>query len=812
MKVRVKKRPQPGDQAENFSLVTGKEYNHNVEPDASKSGVKGTLKAVPREEANIEAEHGETVYGDVNNDGYLEHFKISGKKHSQGGVPLNVGEGSFVFSDAKNMSIKDEEVLKYFMKRKGKYTPADIAKQYDINSYIADLKNEDSDSIDKNTADLMVKNNANKLSKLAMLQESMKGFPTGVPAAAQIGVFQDEEPQMMKYGGKVTIEMYEEGGTKKKDPMQSTFTRDPKTGFYESPLQREMRLQRLRAAQEKLAKQQLEREAAKNVLLDPRLTPLQGNNNGRPEYVVPGTGQETSPAQTRTRQSTSPIPLPESLKPYEKYFKWDEATRKHRLQIPSDVPVSEKLDIAEALTSSGFKGVIQSGNSRTQTGYNDFYGGLNPADFERAYVENQVSPEEYAKMSEIDIRRKFLTDFKVGDSYTDEQLKNPKNIYNNKAFMKTLYGNFKEKFPAADFRVLGDDAKFGFDHLEVMGARKKNEPIVVDNTTVKDGKDKEKPQNPAGQQTGATDTSTDAEEEGASGKWWTPDIANLAVSLTDKVNKYDPVLYQAPIVQQDATLVDPSRGIAAQQEQFNVFADATNNASEGQVARANLLAASGEAGSKIADVIGQTQNANAQISNATSAQNAQMMQQGMLTNTQLRKSFQDESATGNQNYDNAKRALKQRQLNAWVQGTSNSMRTDWLNRMIKEFNAKPQDGSINFTGKTDGGYDPDGIGVNNGSGSTAQTPDYMGEYAKLYNEALEKTNGDKTAANSMAKAVMEQRLGKNSQDQLPYRKPTLNSRMQEFMMMSGMMGLGPQQQHATAIPPWMMPTMFNPEG
>ena len=71
------------------------------------SDVKNTISAVPRDKANIEAEGGETIVGDINNDGYLEHQTIIGKRHTQGGVPLNVPEGSFIFSDTKKMTIKE---------------------------------------------------------------------------------------------------------------------------------------------------------------------------------------------------------------------------------------------------------------------------------------------------------------------------------------------------------------------------------------------------------------------------------------------------------------------------------------------------------------------------------------------------------------------------------------------------------------------------------------------------------------------------------------------------------------------------------
>ena len=165
--------------------------------------VSNTIQEVPRENANIEAEKGETVYGDIDGDGGLEHMKIGGKRHSQGGTPLNVPEGSFIFSDTAKMKIKTPDVLKYFglPGKKGGYTPAEIAKRYDINKYKAIVEDENADEMSKNTAQLMLKNYEKKLAYLSMVQESMKGFPQGTPKVAEDQMGEEEGLEQAKYGG-----------------------------------------------------------------------------------------------------------------------------------------------------------------------------------------------------------------------------------------------------------------------------------------------------------------------------------------------------------------------------------------------------------------------------------------------------------------------------------------------------------------------------------------------------------------------------------------------------------------------------------
>lgn len=147
-----------------------------------------TVGPVPRENANVEAEKGETVLTDFVKGGIPQHYKIGGKRHSQGGTPLNLSPDSFIFSDTKAMKISDEDVLAMFNKTKkkgGGVTPADIAKQYDINTYYKTLMDPNSDDLQRKTAEMMIANYNLKLGKLGLVQESMKGFPQGLPAISQ---------------------------------------------------------------------------------------------------------------------------------------------------------------------------------------------------------------------------------------------------------------------------------------------------------------------------------------------------------------------------------------------------------------------------------------------------------------------------------------------------------------------------------------------------------------------------------------------------------------------------------------------------
>lgn len=150
-------------------------------------GVKDTISAVPREEANLEAEGGETAFGPISGQSIPDHVKIRGKRHHEGGVPLNLPDDTFIFSDTASLKINDPSVLAMFNKtpKKGGYTPAEIAKPYNINKYKSILLDPDTSKLERNTATIMIKNYIMKLGALAIVQESMKGFPQGIPAMAK---------------------------------------------------------------------------------------------------------------------------------------------------------------------------------------------------------------------------------------------------------------------------------------------------------------------------------------------------------------------------------------------------------------------------------------------------------------------------------------------------------------------------------------------------------------------------------------------------------------------------------------------------
>jgi len=219
-KVKIKKVPNMAWGGRVFNQVAPNALPYQT--DEETIHYNNTLQPVPEEVATLEAEYKEDVLI-PNYKGMPAKFKVGGKRHSEGGTPLNLPDDSFVFSDTRAMKIRDPEILKEFGKapKKGGYTPAELSKPYDINKYRKILADPVADSIQKNTAEQMIGNYNIILGKLALAQESLKGFPQGIPLIAEPYMLvnnikpedilpmpeqqgmeqQEEEMPMAKYGG-----------------------------------------------------------------------------------------------------------------------------------------------------------------------------------------------------------------------------------------------------------------------------------------------------------------------------------------------------------------------------------------------------------------------------------------------------------------------------------------------------------------------------------------------------------------------------------------------------------------------------------
>lgn len=169
-------------------------------------------KVKNRRDANAEIEQGEIVRQDLPNGGTLLH-KALGKKHKDGGIPVNLPDNSFIFSNYKSTSLNKEELdtfnLGGYSKKINSRTPSkilennvDIKHYNEMEKYLQESKN----PLEKKTAQLMKAKYDKIVSNIGALQEYKKPNAT-IPNFAYL---LEKTPQLKEQ--EIQTEMYKEGG------------------------------------------------------------------------------------------------------------------------------------------------------------------------------------------------------------------------------------------------------------------------------------------------------------------------------------------------------------------------------------------------------------------------------------------------------------------------------------------------------------------------------------------------------------------------------------------------------------------------
>jgi hypothetical protein len=780
MKIRIINGPEKmayGGQAK-WSLDLG---DRNIDSDMADNdydSVSNTLREVPREEANIEAEGGETVYGDIDGDGGLEHMKINGKRHTQGGVPLNVPEGSFVFSDTKKMKIKSKTVLEMFglNPKSDGYTPAEIAKRYDINKYKAVLEDPTSDDVSKSTAELMVKNYKKKLAYLALIQESMKNFPQGIPDVAREGglpenVLQEVEESISQGAGEQE-ESNEEEDTEIYDDVEEQMGQPnyqvggPYTGGINSLNPLGLTAEQLaviqQAAQSSADYRQRALEASKNMPLgwtrtdDGRLVP---NRPPEADVVTTGTGQFADSSD------------PEYATFLGLLDKYDTKTVRGKRYI-NRLSGQDAKEFARLATKFGFNRAgtdnqagysVMQGSSPGYTFSNGtknagFFGGYTPEMYERLVAEDALGADKVANMSPLDIRKEYFKQLGVNTAgLTDAQLNDPKKLYTNKKFFKeSFYPKFVGRFAKDSFRPeMGDDLQIGAEHYDSFRATPKtygkelfgyickgldanNKPIIettsyMDNAALLAAGASTDPKVAAAKC--APEGTTPNKPGGGKPKdprfgYMTPDVVNMAAAALNTPNKYLPYMAPYTATLPEPTFKDPNRELAANAEQANIMTQGLANFAGPQAFMANSSAVQGKALANAADIMGRYQNDNVGIANYFAPLRSDIMNKQKLYNAERVNELWKANAIANQQYDNSKNAYRNNLARTFGQAWNNRMNLGLTNAVNPMYNIDPLSGRSFFIN----GYGPDKLAAYASARNVGAIPDWA-SVGQNYTEA-----------------------------------------------------------------------------
>jgi hypothetical protein len=732
-----------------YGLDLGQRRLYTEMPESKADSVSNTIQEVPRYAANIEAEKGETVYGDIDGDGGLEHMNIGGKRHSQGGTPLNVPEGSFIFSDTAKMKIKDPSVLTMFGKsyKAGGYTPAQIAKQYDINKYKAISEDPTSDPMSKLTAQLMLSNYRKKLSALATIQEEMKGFPQGIPKVAK-GV-QDEMP-IAAYGGSL--------------PKYQT------QGQVVVP--------------------------AVNEIIDQTLSPKTLADLSDPEFAK---YQELiNKYNTKLRKDASLINTmsQEDAKEFARLSGKFGFSRK-------DAQGNQTFRVVQGSTP----GLTFTSSKGKKAG---FFGGYSPEMYERRVVEDVLGEDAVKNMNELDIRKAYFKELGVDVSnLTEDQLKNKKSLYANKNFFeKQFYPKFAERFKSDDYRTqLGDDMMIGAEHYDSFRSKPKVIPNQIPGFKCT-GRDPQTnlPVIVPGQYANEAERSAagavSSKEEAAlqcpnnvipekipTGEkpveqkpgFLTPDKLSLLTAGLIPPQAYVPSVAELPYRQGDLVLEDWLSKAQQRQQGFNIAANTLGQYQPGTALASNLSFLAGQTGEGVAQDIAQTDSRNVDRANQFMAQELQRKSMNDIYNTSARDRRYEGLVTTKQNLDNARRKYLSGITKATNNMWANRMYLDMINKVNPIYNVDPRSG-LSFYKQ---GYGTDKF---TSSGSGAGNMDWA-SISKGYN-AAKKDFPDLTVEQYMNRTVPKVSYSDSDGDGVAnsVRSNMPNMYMQALKMYGGQIG------------------------
>lgn len=756
---------------------------------------KKTLGPVPREEANLEAEKGETAFiPDV--DGLPAHYRIGGQRHYAGGTPLNLPDDSFIFSDTSSMKIKDQKILDEFnmSKKKGGYTPAQIAEKYDINKYREVLADPTSDRLAKETAEKMVASYNVKLAKLALIQESKKGFPDGIPTVAlpylalnaiqpqdvlplkeaqpnrqmmqdQEAVEAEENPTeeqfeasqenpYAKYGGitnkiknnpmlkKVYAKLggikkrfkpesgiymtMEEGGPVFRDGNGTVYSPDnseidiPAVFGYGGQMmyQKGGNVEKSTAATEKIPADKIKKKDDPTLAVGDYFK----DEDGKVRKVTKVYTQD------KVRQSLSGK---ENYKP--KYGSLEEDVKKaneimNRLKekgyasgsgsgwtiyrgAADDLSIEEKdfltalgsynkSEEGKALGAPGFKVASQSSyedSSRKKKRNDGFYGYASPEMVEFRYWQAanpdkpasdfQTLPED----QKINNRKMMLKFYGYkDDEISEEKLKDPSKLYTSDFITNKETGLVKrnqEKFETSGYRSrLGDDFKFGLEHMDRYYFDRSPEGEVVSESET---------ETPTKDNTIPTEELDIKETPQAGPEWWLQDVIRTAGAAGDmaRVQKRLPWSPKLTPYVPEPTFYDPTRELAATQEQYNIGMQGAAAYAPSQALNARQSQMAGQGAKAAADILGRYNNLNVGQANTFAATKAQVVNQANAANAEITKNLFDQTTIANQQYDNAKAQARQELRSSYIDAITNREQAYALNQLYPNYQISPSQGS-----------------------------------------------------------------------------------------------------------------------
>lgn len=678
MKVRITKLPQArtgyqvqGALVNDVPAMGGVDYNAYIGMKRPKVG--STLTKVPRDKANLEAEGGETVLGNIDGSGMPSFYTIQGPRHHEGGVPLNLPDDSFIYSDTQSMKITDPTILKMFNKpaKKGGYTPAELSKPYDLNKYRKILQDPESDEIARKTAELMIKNYTIKLGALALAQEAKKGFPQGIPVAAQ--------PYME--ANKITPEQIMPELAVKKQQRQQPMPEDEGEEPYIEP-----------EAQEEMAT--MEPGMSPDQMGMPQENMMQMGGMLEQDYMFPYHPTEMAYGGYLPKADNGIIT------PYEKA----KTTQGNVTPTGKQNKFSErqqKLEDYLAQWEDRIPGIENMSEGQAQKAIYEWSLKNNPDAIRKMWKEYGLTNKGLENK-----KIKALSEKGTG-TFTEEMLKDQKLLEQlEDAYVDNFFGARQLDPTPPINESTNEPVSISDDECECTDSVTKEKYTV--------GKDNngnclpcltetKKCQCPDGSDPGMNDDGTckDCEtiEDDVTGdygdevnakpeaQWWLQDTVNTMGAFGDLMGVRKEMPWEARVKLEEPrpTFLDPTRELAAQSEQANIASQAAAQFAGPQALNARLAAIQGQSAKNAADTLNRYNMGNINIGDQFEANQVGVRNQENMANQAMATRLYDKNIIANQQFQNAKRQGRANMRQAYNTAVTNKWKTDALNQLYPNY-------------------------------------------------------------------------------------------------------------------------------
>lgn len=685
----------------------GADYNAYIGEQPSE--VKRTISAVPREEANLEAEGGETVIGNIDGSMMPSFFTITGPRHSSGGVPLNLPDDSFIFSDTKSMKISDPTILKMFNAnpKKGGYTPADLSKKYDLNRYRKILQDPNSDKMDRKTAEMMIKNYTMKLGALALAQESKKGFPQGIPELSK--------PYMESNGISEEDLIPQKPQPQQQMPQQEMMESPEMQGMEEMPMEMpngEQIAQPQSMEQDMAAQEMMQQQppmayggipfAAYGMEMGGYDFPYPSNEMAYGGYIPQAQDGIITPYEEAKTQQGNITPTGTS----NKFSSRKQSLNDYLKQWESSIPGIGKMTEGQAQKAI-YQWTLKN----------------NPESIKNMWTTHGLTAKgmKNAKLKALSVDG--------SGKFTEEQLKDPKILEQlQDAYVDNYFGvrqldpvkpaeevkkePVSTECPCLDDKGVAIPGKFaqknekGECMPETCTPKERCECTRADGTTYDPGmnddgscKDCEEP----GEEQEAVTPAAQREPE-----WWLQDTVNTMGAFGDMMSakKFMPWEARVDLEEPRPTFLDPTRELAAQSEQANIASQAAASFAGPQALNARLSQIQGQGARSAADTLSRVNNQNVNIANQFEANQVGVRNQENQMNQQMANRVYDKNVIANQQFENSKRQGAANMRQAYNTALTNKMKTDAMNQMYPNYQTRPGvGGRVEYT-PTDKQVDP----------------------------------------------------------------------------------------------------------